>query len=88
MKFFLATTQCILKRFCEVGFTRLIYREMRLREVRRLAQDHRAKEKVNRNLNPGFLTPETRLFVVRGTNSILTKDTVSHLQKVATQQAS
>ena len=56
-----SAVRCILTRFCEVGLTRLIHREMRLREVRRLVQDHRARKKSSRNLNPGFLALERRV---------------------------
>lgn len=30
---------------------------MRLREVRKLIQDHTARKKLNLKFNPGFLTP-------------------------------
>lgn len=61
---------------------------MRLREVRRLVRDHTASKKLNLNLNPAFLAPETSLFVGGGGGGIrLTKGHLSHLQIVATQKS-
>lgn len=70
MKFFLFIIWFILEQICEIGFTRPIYWEMRLKEVRRPVQNHTAGKKLNLHLNPDFLTPETRLFVGRGENSV------------------
>lgn len=67
---FLFTIWFILEQVCEIGFTRPIYWEVRLREVRRLVQNHTAGKKLNLDLNSDFLTPETRLFVGRGKNSV------------------